>query len=119
MRLKAPLRKFLERERVAHVATISRHGVPHVVPVCHVLEDGKIYFAADKDSKKSKTCGRVQRRQWRWTCIQKIGRVWLVPSSRARRLSSIGDPAFGSCGASFTKSIPSTRTSPPSREEKL
>jgi PPOX class probable F420-dependent enzyme len=54
MRLKAPLRKFLERERVAHVATISRNGVPHVVPVCHVLEDGKIYFAADKDSKKVK-----------------------------------------------------------------
>ncbi len=39
---------------MARVATISRNGVPHVVPVCHVLEDGKIYFAADKDSKKVK-----------------------------------------------------------------
>jgi PPOX class probable F420-dependent enzyme len=54
MRLKASLRKFLERERVARVATISPNGVPHVVPVCHVLEDSKIYFAADKDSKKVK-----------------------------------------------------------------
>lgn len=54
MRLTASVRKFLERERVARVASIDRNGVPHVVPVCHVLEDGKIYFAADKDSKKVK-----------------------------------------------------------------
>ncbi len=54
MRLTASVRKFLERERVARVATISRDGAPHVVPVCHVLEDGRIYFAADKDSKKVK-----------------------------------------------------------------
>jgi PPOX class probable F420-dependent enzyme len=54
MRLKAPIRKFLERERVVRVATTGRGGVPHVVPVCHVLEDGKIYFATDLDSKKAK-----------------------------------------------------------------
>jgi hypothetical protein len=54
MRLKAPLRKVFDRERVPRVATIGRDGVPHVVPVCHVLEDSKVYFAADKDSKKVK-----------------------------------------------------------------
>ncbi len=52
MRLKVSIRKFLETERVSRVATTGRDGVPHVVPVCHVLEDGKIYFATDKDSKK-------------------------------------------------------------------
>ncbi len=52
MRLKAPLRKFFERERVARMMTISRHGVPPVVPACHVMEDGKIYFAPAKDRKK-------------------------------------------------------------------
>lgn len=52
MRLKASIRKVFEMERVSRVATTGRDGVPHVVPVCHVLEDGKIYFATDKDSKK-------------------------------------------------------------------
>ncbi len=54
MRLTASVRKFLERERVVRVATIGRDGVPHVVPVCHVVENGKIYFSTDKDSKKVK-----------------------------------------------------------------
>jgi PPOX class probable F420-dependent enzyme len=54
MRLKAPIRKFIERERVVRVATIGRNGVPHVVPVCHVLENGKVYFATGKDSQKTK-----------------------------------------------------------------
>src|SRR5713101_5770043 len=118
MRLKAPLRKFLERERVARVATIGRNGVPHVVPVCHVLEDGKIYFAADKDSKKVKNLRAHPEAAVEVDLYSEDGRVWPVPSSRARRPSSTGDPAFGSCGASSTKSIPSTRTSPPSRKEK-
>lgn len=54
MRLKASIRKFLERERVSRVATIGRDGSPHLVPICHVFEDGKVYFATDKDSKKVK-----------------------------------------------------------------
>lgn len=39
---------------MVRVATTGRNGVPHVVPVCHLLENGKISFAADKDSKKVK-----------------------------------------------------------------
>ncbi len=58
MRLTASVRKFLERERVVRVATIGRDGVPHVVPVCHVVENGKIYFSTDKDSKKVKNLRR-------------------------------------------------------------
>ncbi len=54
MRLAASVRKFLERERVVRVATVGRDGVPHVVPVCHVVENGKICFSTDKDSKKAK-----------------------------------------------------------------
>lgn len=54
MRLKASVRKFLSMERVSRVATTGRDGMPHVVPVCHVLEDGKIYFATDADSKKAR-----------------------------------------------------------------
>src|SRR5438093_8349396 len=52
MRLKKSLAKLIAWERVARVATASTAGVPHVVPVCHVLVDGKLYFASDNDARK-------------------------------------------------------------------
>jgi len=51
-RLKKRLAQLVARERVCHVATAGRAGVPHVVPVCHVLLDGKLYFASDTDARK-------------------------------------------------------------------
>ena len=52
MRLTKELARLVERERVCRVGTASRTGVPHVVPVCHVLADGKVYFASEGDAKK-------------------------------------------------------------------
>ncbi len=52
MRLKKAVVKLLERERVCRVATVGPDGVPHVVPVCHVVLDGRIYFASDADARK-------------------------------------------------------------------
>jgi len=52
-RLKKPLAKLVARERVCRVATVGRAGAPHVVPVCHVLVDGKLYFASDADARKT------------------------------------------------------------------
>jgi nitroimidazol reductase NimA-like FMN-containing flavoprotein (pyridoxamine 5'-phosphate oxidase superfamily) len=54
MRLKSSLAKLVEWERVCHVATASAAGVPHVVPVCHVLVDGKLYFASETRARKMK-----------------------------------------------------------------
>jgi nitroimidazol reductase NimA-like FMN-containing flavoprotein (pyridoxamine 5'-phosphate oxidase superfamily) len=39
-------------ERVCRVATVSAAGVPHLVPVCHVLRDGKLYFGSGKKGPK-------------------------------------------------------------------
>ena len=52
MRLKKAVAKLVEWERVARVATVSPRGVPHVVPVSHVLAGGKLYFASDPDARK-------------------------------------------------------------------
>jgi nitroimidazol reductase NimA-like FMN-containing flavoprotein (pyridoxamine 5'-phosphate oxidase superfamily) len=52
MRMKKSLASLIEWERVCHVATVSRRGVPHLVPVCHVLVDGKLYFASEKAARK-------------------------------------------------------------------
>jgi len=52
MRLKKSLAKLITWERTCRVATASAAGVPHVVPVCHVLVDGKLYFASDTGARK-------------------------------------------------------------------
>lgn len=52
MRLKKAVAKLIAWERVCRVGTVSEAGVPHVVPVCHVLADGKIYFGSGNDGRK-------------------------------------------------------------------
>ncbi len=52
MRLKKSVAKLIQWERVCRVATVSEAGVPHLVPVCHVLADGKIYFGSGSDARK-------------------------------------------------------------------
>lgn len=52
MRLKKQVAKLVARERVCRVATAGRRGATHVVPVCHVLADGKVYFGSEREAKK-------------------------------------------------------------------
>jgi PPOX class probable F420-dependent enzyme len=53
-RLNKTLADFVAWERVGRVATAGAAGVPHLVPVCHVLAGGKIYFASGDDGRKVK-----------------------------------------------------------------
>jgi len=52
MRLTKTVAEFIRRERVCRVATADGRGRPHVVPVCHVLLDGRICFGSGKDAGK-------------------------------------------------------------------
>jgi nitroimidazol reductase NimA-like FMN-containing flavoprotein (pyridoxamine 5'-phosphate oxidase superfamily) len=52
MRLKKAEREFIEFQRVCRVATISKDGVPHNVPVCPILEGDRIYFASEASAAK-------------------------------------------------------------------
>lgn len=52
MRLKKRLANFVARERICRVATVGEGGRPHLVPVCHVLADGKLYFGSGNDARK-------------------------------------------------------------------
>ena len=54
MRMKKQVAKLVARERACRVATAGAAGVPHVVPVCHVVADGKICFGSERDAKKVK-----------------------------------------------------------------
>ncbi|HLC40638.1 MAG TPA: pyridoxamine 5'-phosphate oxidase family protein [Methylomirabilota bacterium] len=50
--MKKKVAKLIEWERVCRVATVGASGMPHLVPVCHVVMNGKIYFASGGDGKK-------------------------------------------------------------------
>ncbi len=54
MKLKKSVAELIQWERVCRVATAGRRGIPHLVPVCHVLHGGKIYFASGDDGRKVK-----------------------------------------------------------------
>ncbi len=51
MRLTKAQAKMLEWERVARVATVGG-GMPHLVPVCHVVVGGKLYFGSGRRGRK-------------------------------------------------------------------
>jgi PPOX class probable F420-dependent enzyme len=44
--------EFVRWARVCRVATVSADGVPHAVPVCHVLAGQKLYFGSGDDGTK-------------------------------------------------------------------
>ena len=54
MRLTKRVVELVEKERVCRVATVGGDGVPHLVPVCHVMANGKIYFGSGDDGRKVK-----------------------------------------------------------------
>ncbi|HBK04640.1 MAG TPA: TIGR03668 family PPOX class F420-dependent oxidoreductase [Acetobacteraceae bacterium] len=46
-------RRFLEDSRVAHLATASRDGAPHLVPVCFCLDGASLYITVDEKPKRT------------------------------------------------------------------
>jgi PPOX class probable F420-dependent enzyme len=46
--------------RVARLATVTALGRPHVVPVCFVLHDGRIYTAVDAKPKTTTALARLE-----------------------------------------------------------
>jgi len=52
VRLRKAHAEFLALQRVVRVATAAGAGTPHTVPVCHVLDGNRIYFASADDAKK-------------------------------------------------------------------
>jgi PPOX class probable F420-dependent enzyme len=52
VRLKKAYADFLARARVVRVATADAGGVPHVVPVCAVVDGERLYFGTAEDARK-------------------------------------------------------------------
>lgn len=60
MRLRKAVAKLLTHERVCRVATASARAL-HAVPVCHVLEGGRLYFGSDRTSLKARNVQKDPR----------------------------------------------------------
>ena len=58
MELSPEMAAFIERQRVGRFATVDAAGMPHVVPVCFTLLNGRFYIAIDE---KPKHTTRLQR----------------------------------------------------------
>ena len=49
------IRSFLDRARIAHLATADAASLPHVVPICYAATDSCVYFTIDAKPKRSPT----------------------------------------------------------------
>lgn len=60
--LDATVKRVLNKTRVGHFASVDEQGVPHVVPICFVLDSNTIYSLIDEKPKESKDSelGRVR-----------------------------------------------------------
>ncbi len=45
--------EFLIKSRLAHLATSSKDGKPHVVPICYVFDGSSIYSSIDEKRKST------------------------------------------------------------------
>jgi PPOX class probable F420-dependent enzyme len=52
-------RRFLGEQRVGHLATADRGGVPHVVPVCFIVAGDTLYVTIDAKPKRKGTLKRI------------------------------------------------------------
>jgi len=51
--LTEPQREFVNRARVARLATADAKGAPHLVPVCFVVESETLYITVDEKPKRT------------------------------------------------------------------
>jgi nitroimidazol reductase NimA-like FMN-containing flavoprotein (pyridoxamine 5'-phosphate oxidase superfamily) len=45
---------FVTTQRIAHLATVTEAGEPHVVPISPVLDEDRIVFASDTETQKAR-----------------------------------------------------------------
>lgn len=100
VRLTKRVAAFIRWERVCRVATVGERGVPHLVPVCHVLADGKVYFGSAHDARKIRNLAAnprlaltVDRYSDDWSALAGVavqGRARLIPKGpRFRRVRAL------------------------------
>jgi PPOX class probable F420-dependent enzyme len=60
MDLPTPVRRFIERQRVARLATVDPSGLPHLIPICFALEGDTLYSVVDEKPKRTSHLQRLR-----------------------------------------------------------
>ena len=66
--------KYLSKAPVIRVATVSRRGRPQLTPVCHVVWQGRIYWASDFDAAK---LANIAKHRWVALVADEYKASWL------------------------------------------
>ena len=45
-------RRFVDKNRVGHLATAEKNGMPHVIPVCYAVSEATLYVTIDEKPKR-------------------------------------------------------------------
>jgi PPOX class probable F420-dependent enzyme len=53
------MRRRIEAARLAHLATVSKTGMPHVVAICFAVDRDTLYFAVDSKPKRTRDLQRL------------------------------------------------------------
>ena len=53
MKMENWAREFLLKSRLAHLATSTRRGEPHVIPICYAYDGASIYSSIDEKPKRA------------------------------------------------------------------
>jgi len=86
--------------RVGRLATVTALGRPHIVPVCFVLHDGRVYTAVDEKPKATSALARLENvRATRRASLlvdhydEDWSALWWVRADGAGRVLEPGEPA--------------------------
>ena len=60
MDMPAAVRRFIERQRVARLATVDASGLPHLVPICFALDGDVLYSVVDEKPKRTMHLQRLK-----------------------------------------------------------
>lgn len=60
MELPDTVRRFVERQRVARLATVDDDGLPHLVPICFALLGDVMYSVVDEKPKRTRQLQRLR-----------------------------------------------------------
>ena len=64
---------FVAERRVAALATVKPDGMPHVVPICPVLDTDRIVFATEIDTQKVRN---MRFNDWVAICFDEYSEDW-------------------------------------------
>jgi PPOX class probable F420-dependent enzyme len=95
---------LLRDARVGRLATASATGQPLVVPVCFVLDEGRIYSAVDAKPKRTRDLRRLRniRENPR---VSLVADVWEEDWTRLQWVSAEGDAEILERGEAFARAI--------------